>query len=169
MATKLLLVEDVEDLGRSGDIVNVRPGYARNFLLPQGFAVIADRSALRMQARLQEERRKKAILDKEAAEGQKNALEGIVIETIVKVDHEGHMYGSVSVVDVMHLLEEQAKITLEKRAILLKHPIKELGVHEIKVKLKEGVAASFTLKIVPEEVRGSTAEPAKQEAPEKGI
>ena len=64
MATKLLLIEDVEEIGRSGDIVNVKPGFARNFLLPRGFGVVADKAALRMQARLKEEREKKAIVEK---------------------------------------------------------------------------------------------------------
>lgn len=154
MANKLLLIQDVEDLGRSGDIVNVRPGYARNFLLPRGFAIVADRSALRMQARLQEERQKKAIEDKREAEEQKNALEGITVETIVKVDHDGHMYGSVSTTDIVHLLEQQANITLEKRSIQLKHALKEIGVHTINVKLNEGIQGAFTLKIIPEEGKG---------------
>ncbi len=154
MANKLLLLDDVDDLGRSGDVVNVRPGYARNFLLPRGLAVIANKGALRMQERLQEERRKKAIEEKNEAEQQKTTLDSVTIQTIVKVDHEGHMYGSVSALDVVHLLQEQTNITLEKRYIQLKHAIKEIGVHTINVKLKEGVTASFTLKIIPEESEG---------------
>ncbi len=150
MANKLLLIEDVEDLGRSGDIVNVRPGYARNFLLPRSLAVVANKSALRMQVRLQEERKKKAIVEKEEAENQKSVLDGITLETIVKVDHEGHMYGSVSTSDIVQLLNDQKGLVVEKRSILLKHALKETGVHTISVKLKEGVAAAFTLKIIPE-------------------
>lgn len=150
MATKLLLIEDVEDLGRSGDLVSVRPGYARNFLLPRGFAVIADKSALRSQVRLQEERQKQAVQDKAESEKAANAVEGVTLMTIVKVDHDGHMYGSVTSHDIVNLLQNQVNIVLEKRAIALKHPIKETGVHQIAVKLKEGVTASFTLKVVPE-------------------
>lgn len=154
MANKLLLIEDVEDLGRSGDIVNVRPGYARNYLLPRGYALVADKSALRMQARLQEERRKKAIEDKKEAEAHKTAIDAVILETIVKVDHEGKMYGSVSAGDIVHLLENQANIKVEKRSIQLKHALKEVGVHQIHVKLKEGITADFTLKIIPEEGKG---------------
>lgn len=150
MATKLLLIEDVEDLGRSGDVVSVRPGFARNFLLPRGFAVIADKGALRIQARLQEERLKKAAIDKEESEKTAKAIEGITLMTIVKVDHDGHMYGSVSSHDIVNLLQSQANIGVEKRSIALKHAIKETGVHEIPVKLKEGVTAAFTLKVIPE-------------------
>ena len=104
MANKLLLLEDVEALGRSGDIVGVKPGYARNFLLPQGLAIIADKRALRMQARLQEERRNRAIVDRKESEELAAKLEGQNLTTIVKVDHDGHMYGSVNVADVADLL-----------------------------------------------------------------
>jgi len=148
--TKLLLIEDVEGLGRSGDIVAVRPGFARNFLLPQQMALLADKSALRMQARLQEERRKKAIHDKKEADELAIQIEGKVLTKIVKVDHDGHMYGSVSAVDVVHLFEEQANLSVEKRCLQLKHALKETGVFPLQVKLKEDVTASFTLKIVPE-------------------
>lgn len=151
MANKLLLVEDVENLGRSGDIVNVRPGFARNFLMPRGLAVIADKSAIKMQARLQEQRKLQALEDRKAAEGSAAQLEGVTLTTIVKVDQEGHMYGSVSSQDISHLLKEQTGLDLDKRHMALKHAIKEIGVHTINVKLKEGVTASFTLKIVPEE------------------
>ena len=150
MANKLLLIEDVEALGRSGDIVGVKPGYARNFLLPQGLAVVADKRALRMQTRLQEERKKRAIIDSKDSEELALKIEGQNLTTIVKVDHEGHMYGSVSAGDVADLLQQQVSIVLEKRAIQLKHTIKEVGVHTIHVKLKEGVQASFTLTIEPE-------------------
>lgn len=162
MATKLLLIEDVEDLGRSGEIVSVRPGFARNYLLPQGFAVVADKRALRMQAELQAKRAKKAEVDKIESESTANSLNGIIVTAVVKVDHEGHMYGSVSSHDIVELLQNQANVALEKRFVALKHAIKETGVHEIQVKLKEGVKSSFTLKIVPEEA--AEAEAKQQQA-----
>lgn len=151
MAIKLLLVEDVEDLGRSGDIVNVKPGFARNYILPRKMGIIADQNALKRQARLQEERQKKALQDREEAEKTAGNLVEVVLEVTVKVDHEGHMYGSVSALDIVHLLKEQQNIELEKRAISLKHPIREVGVHKIAIKLKEGVTSEVTLKIVPED------------------
>lgn len=155
MANKLLLLDDVDSLGRTGDIVSVKPGYARNFLLPQGLAVIADKHALRMQTRLQEERRQRAVVDRKDAEEIASKLENVTISTVVKVDHDGHMYGSVSAGDIVRLLEEQVKVTLEKRSIHLKHAIKETGVHPIEVRLKEGITSSFTLKIMSEEVNES--------------
>lgn len=156
MAAKLLLVEDVEDLGRSGEIVSVKPGFARNFLLPRGFAVVADKGTVRMQARLQKEREERAAQDKAEALQSAEQLSGVTLSTIVKVDHEGHMYGSVNTHDIVELLKSQANIDLEKRAIHLKHPIKEVGVHTIPVKLKEGVTASLTLKVMSEEEQQTT-------------
>lgn len=151
MATKLLLIEDVEEIGRSGDIVNVRPGFARNFLLPRGLGVVADKGALRMQARLKDEREKKAIIEKQEAEKTASVIDGITLIKIVKVDQEGHMYGSVSAHDVAEMLQAQSNIALEKRNIGLKHAVKETGSHKITIKLKEGVSAHITLKVVSEE------------------
>ncbi len=151
--SKLLLIQDVEDLGRSGDIVSVKPGFARNFLLPQKLAVIASANALKMQIRLQDERQKKAEHDKQESEQIAASMEGLTVETTVKVDHEGHMYGSVSAGDIAELIQAQAGLTLEKRSIQLKHAIKEVGVFEIPVKLKEGIASKVTVKVTPEEVQ----------------
>jgi len=151
MANQLLLIKDVASLGRSGEVVNVKPGYARNFLLPQGLAIIATKQTLRMQERLQKERRERAIIEKKEAEAVASALTGVAVSTVVKVDHEGHMYGSVSAHDIVHLLLAQANITIEKSDVALKHPIKKLGSHEIHLKLKEGVTTSVMLEVIPED------------------
>jgi len=160
MAAKLLLIEDVEDLGRSGDVVSVKPGFARNFLLPRGFAVAADKNALRMQARLKEAREAQAASDKAEAEKSAEQLSSVVLSTIVKVDHDGRMYGSVTAHDIAELLQSQANLTVEKRSIVLKHAIKALGIHKINVKLKEGITAVFTLKVMSEEGQFADEEPA---------
>jgi large subunit ribosomal protein L9 len=151
MATKLLLIEDVESLGRSGDIVNVRPGFARNYLLPKGLGVIADKQALRRQERLVEARLKKAAEDEKEAKAIASRIGGVTLATVVKVDQEGHMYGSVTAHEIIELLKENSQVELEKKCIQLKHPIKTTGVHDIQVKLKEGVECSFHLKVMSEE------------------
>lgn len=151
MSNKLLLIHDVEHVGRSGEIVSVRPGYARNFLIPQGLAVVADKRALNMQKKLQAERAKKAAAEKAESEAIKARLEGLVLETVVKVDHEGQMYGSVNAQDVQHMIEKETSIHLEKRAIQLKSPIKNVGTHVISIRLKEGVVVeNLTLKVMAE-------------------
>jgi large subunit ribosomal protein L9 len=150
MATKLLLLEDVGNW-RSGEIINVKPGYARNYLIPKKLAVPANRAVLNLQKRLQETRQQKALVDKTEAEEVANRLQGVVLISIVKVDHEGHMYGSVNVADIIQLLEEQQQVTMDKKSIPLKHAIKAIGIHEIPIKLKEGITASFHLKVITEE------------------
>ena len=150
MATKLLLVDDVEHVGRSGDIVSVKSGFARNFLLPKGFAVTADKRALNMQAKLQEERLKRAAEDRKDAELIAKKFEGVTITTKVKVDEEGHMYGSVTQLDVIHLVEKELGLVLEKKSVDLKHPIKKLGTLTIPLKFKEEVECEFTLNVISE-------------------
>ncbi len=151
MATKLLLVQDVDDLGRSGDVVSVKPGFARNYLIPHGFAKVADKRTLRMQARLQQERAVRAAEDRREAETQATQLADIQLTTIVKVDQEGNMYGSVSAHDIMKLLAEQAKVEVEKKSVQLKHAIKELGIHRVSLRLKEGVEATIVVKVMTED------------------
>lgn len=155
MKQQYLLLEDVEDVGRSGEIINAKPGFARNYLIPQQKAIPATAHALRMQARLQEERAKKAAVDKTEAEETAKKLEGMTLKIVVKVDPEGHMYGSVGSTDIVHLFEQEG-IKLDKKNIVIpsKH-IKELGVHQMTLKLKEGVTCGYTLHVV-------------SDAPEKG-
>lgn len=151
MATRLLLLKDVDTLGRSGDIVNVRPGYARNFLLPQGMAVIASAGTLRMQENLQKKRQEQASADRQESEQLAARIEEAIITKVVKVDPEGHMYGSVTVADIQELLQQETGIELERRVFQVKHAIKSTGVHQILVRLKEGVTATFNLKVMSEE------------------
>lgn len=149
--SKLLLLKDVESLGRSGDIVSVRKGYARNLLIPTKSAVVADANAIRKQTKLQEERKLQAANDLRESEELALKMVGIEVTKSVKVDHDGHMYGSVTAADIVDLILEQHKIQLEKRSIQIKHPIKEVGVFELPIKLKEGVTSSVTVKVTAEE------------------
>ena len=146
MQNQLLLLEDVAHLGRSGDLVTVKPGYARNFLIPQKKAVVADKFALRLQARLMEERKKQAELDRVEAENYASRIAALEFTIEVKVDPDGKLYGSVGTVDIVKLLEKEG-ITIEKSQVVLAHPIKVLGVYKIDLKLKEGVTASFSLQV----------------------
>ncbi|MGM0440306.1 MAG: 50S ribosomal protein L9 [Chlamydiota bacterium] len=147
--SQVLLLEDIAKLGNKGAVVSVKPGYARNFLFPQGKAVIANEKAKRMQMRLQEERAKQAADDKEQAELIKSRVEGITISTIVKVDPIGHLYGSVKAADIVQLLDQEG-ITVDKHEVVLPKPIKSVGTHEISLNLKEGVVANFKMEVLPE-------------------
>lgn len=149
MKQQLLLLEDVDGLGRSGDVVTAKPGFIRNFLLPQQMAVIADKRTLKMQARLKAEREKRALVDRKEAEGVAEQIKDLVIVTEVKVDPDGKMYGSVTSLDIARLLQGKG-YQLERKNVLILQPLKTLGTHTVSLRLKEGVPASFKLEIQPE-------------------
>lgn len=170
MKQQLLLLEDVDGLGRKGEVVSAKPGYVRNFLLPRGVAIVASPNTLRKQERLRDEREKQAVVDRQESEFLVQKLEGLTLEIKVKVDPEGHMYGSVSAMDVMHLFESHG-FPIEKKYIQLTRPIKETGVHKISLKLKEGIPATCQLTIIPEGIVATgieaVAAPIPAEAPEE--
>jgi large subunit ribosomal protein L9 len=163
MGNQLLLIEDVDDLGRSGDVVSVKPGFARNFLLPQKKAVVADTYTLRLQAKLKAEREERAKVDRADAEAMASKIEGLVLSVEVKVDPDGHMYGSVAALDIVRLLENEGH-QVERKNVVLVHPIKTLGTHPIHLKLKEGIPALITLNIVSE---GYVPPPVHEEPPQE--
>lgn len=148
--TKLLLAEDVDHLGRKGQVVTVKPGYAR-YLVPKGWAFVATPYTLKLQQRFQEDREKRAIVEKKESEEHAVVLNDLTVKTLVKVDHDGHMYGSVSSHDIAHLVEAASNVAIDKRAIYLKHPLRTIGEHKVTVKLKEGVQAVVTVIIEAEE------------------
>ena len=151
MKQQLLLLEDVDSLGRKGEIVSAKPGYVRNFLLPRGLAAVATTNVLRKQAALRKEREQQAIVDRKESDELAKRLEGVSLEITVKVDPEGRMYGSVTIADIVNLFAEK-ELTIEKKFIQLTRPIKETGKHQISLKLKEDVLSECTLSIIPEGV-----------------
>jgi large subunit ribosomal protein L9 len=149
MANKLLLLQDVEDLGRSGDLVNVRPGYARNFLVPQKKAVVADKNTIRLQEKLQMERAKKTEEEKVLARTTADALQGREFTIHAKMDPDGQLFGSVTIIDLVKLIQKQ-DFKVEKRHILLAAPIKAKGSYPLVIKFDEGILAEVTVHILPE-------------------
>ena len=144
-----LLLSDVDGLGLKGEVITARPGYVRNFLLPQELVVRATVHTLRKQEKLRQERAAQALIDSKEAEALALQLGTTELLVTVKVDPEGHMYGSVSALDVAQLLKDQG-VEVERRYIQLPRPIKATGVHRISFKLKEGIPASCQLTIAPE-------------------
>ncbi len=144
-----MLVADVDDVGRSGDLVEVKPGFARNYIVPQGKGVVADKFTLKMQKQLQEERAKRAAVDRASSEQLASQINGLSLETTVKVDPEGHMYGSVKAADIVEILAG-AGVEIEKRFVRLHQPIRKTGEHEVPLRLKEEVTCSFKLTVHPD-------------------
>lgn len=141
---QLLLIEDVDGLGRSGDVVTAKPGFIRNFLLPKKMAVVADNHTIKMREKLQEERSKRAVVDRNEAEAIAKKISEKLFEIEVKVDPDGHMYGSVTSTDLVELLEKEG-IVVEKKNFLMGLAIKTLGEHVVKMRLKEETLAELTL------------------------
>lgn len=168
MKNQLLLLEDLANVGRKGDLVKVKPGFARNYLIPQKKAIIADRSVIKIQARLKEERSKQAIQDKKEAEETKAKLEHLLITHIVKVDPDGHMYGSVSAKHIVDLLAQEG-IEISRRMVSIDQSIKKIGIYTVQLKLKEGVEAHFNLKIEPDSESGLRIREAEKRVEEPEI
>ncbi len=150
-SNKLLLLEDVINLGRKGELVKAKPGFIRNFLLPKKKAVLADKRMIRLQQKLKEERAKQAALDKKESEALAARVKGKTMTIRVKADREGHLYGSVTAADIVKFLEKEESILCERRSVLLSKPIKMVGNFEIRLCLKEEVSAYFFLKVVSED------------------
>ncbi len=151
MKYQLLLLEDVINHGRKGEIVFVAPGYARNFLLPQGKAILASYATVKTQNKLKEERDSQAKLDRQVSEKIAEELKGKLFTTITKVDTDGHMYGSVSAKDVAEIIFNEG-IHIEKKHVVLHLPIKALGKHSISIKLPEGIMVTISLEIKPDRI-----------------
>lgn len=163
---KLLLLQDVDDLGKSGEVVSVKAGYARNFLIPNNFGIIADPNTLKMQEKLRKERAIKALEEKKEAEELAKIIEPMALSITVKVDPEGKMYGSVGPQDILDLFEKH-NIKLTKKNIGIKKHIKEAGTIEIPIKLKEGVETKVSLQIIPEKIEKPKEEKKEEKREEK--
>ena len=147
---KLILREDIRGLGDAGDVVSVKPGYARNFLVPHGKATVAS------EARIQElEHHRRAIAEKVAKDlkdlrATKDRLEQLELQVAAKAGEEGRLFGSVTVIQVAELLAEKG-YAVDRRKIQLGDSIKELGEHSVPVQLHRDVTATVKLIVTAEE------------------
>lgn len=147
---QLLLKDDVEKLGVRGELVKVRPGYGRNFLLPRGLAVQATPGNVK-----QIELQRRALLKKEATErdaatGQADLLKELTLEFARKVGEHGMLYGSVTSMDIAEAFAAKG-FEIDRRKIQLKDPIKEPGEYEVPIKLHREVATSIKLVVKNED------------------
>jgi large subunit ribosomal protein L9 len=148
---EVILREDVQHLGAMGEVVKVKPGYARNFLLPRGMAVEASRRNL---AALDHERALigvKRERERKAARSEADKLDGLVIEILARAGEEDRLYGSVTNLDIAQHLSERG-VKVDRRRIDLDDPIKRLGTYRIVVGIAHDVKATITVKVLPEAV-----------------
>ena len=147
---EIILNESISSLGRAGDIVKVADGYARNYLLPKGKAILADKKNKALM-----ERRINAILaraakQREEFEALANRLEAMDIEIPVRVGEEGKLYGSVTSMDIARVVQENG-YEIDRKKIQLPEAIKAVGEYEVPVRLAPEVTATLKVKVVPEE------------------
>ena len=149
---KLILRETVASLGQAGEVVNVKPGYARNYLLPQGLAYTASGANIQRieeEAGRREERTRRDYLE---ANRQASQLEGLTVSVSARAGSEGQLFGSVNARDVWDLVQESdIDFELDKRAVLLAEPIKALGEHLVPVRLQSGVETEIRVVVEAEE------------------
>ena len=145
---KLILTNEVAGLGSAGDVIEVKNGYARNYLIPQGFAVAWTRGGEKQVASIRAARDARAIHDHEEAVALKDALESNKVKLSVKAGKEGRLFGSVKTADVADAVKAAGLGELDKRKIHITAPIKAVGDHEATVRLRDDLTAVITLQVV---------------------
>jgi large subunit ribosomal protein L9 len=147
---QVILMEDVRGIGRRGDVVRVKPGYARNYLIPQGRGLMATPANMRYY----EEQKKKIDLrhhqERESAEARAAELVGVAIKIAKRVADSETLYGSVTATDIADALAEKG-IEVDKRRLALEGGIKTLGEHAIQIELHPEVVAEVKVTVVAEE------------------
>jgi large subunit ribosomal protein L9 len=146
---EIILREDVNNLGKTGDVVNVKDGYARNFLLPQGLAYPATTANKQRIVREADRIAAQRAAERTSAETDATRLASVQLSFAVKVGEEDKLYGSVTASDIQRRLEEQG-IKLDKRRIDLPQPLHELGEFRVGIKLHPDVRPEITVTVVRE-------------------
>lgn len=146
---KLILTSDVPPLGKKGDVVDVADGYARNFLLPKKKAVKATEGAIRTAEALRRAREEAERQAKDEAERIATQLVGTRVVIAAQAGDEGKLYGSVGVADIVEGIKKFTGVELDRKAIHLENPIREIGLHDVQVVLHPEVQFPITLDVIP--------------------
>jgi len=146
---EVILIKDVPKLGKAGDVVKVKDGYARNYLIPKGLAILANQKTIKAL-----ENQRKIILAKAERERKKleslaEKLEGISLTVYRKTVEGDRIFGSVSLIDIVNMLKEKG-IEIEKSQVLLEEPIKKLGTFEVPIKLSSDKIVNIKVEVLEE-------------------
>ncbi len=145
----ILLIKDVDKLGREGDIVTVADGYARNYLIPRKIAMTASAQAVKLQKKIRAERIAREAAEQRDFEELAERLSNVSVTIPVKVGEDEQLYGSVTGQDIAELLKEEG-FAIDRKKIVLENPIRALGVYAIEIRLHPEVAATVKLWVVKE-------------------
>lgn len=158
--TKILLREDIENLGGRGEVVKVKAGYARNYLLPQGLATLATKGNVKQIEQERASLLKKAAVEKATAEAQAEQMGNIALSFERRAGESGQLFGSVTSMDIAEAIQAKG-YEIDRRKIVLKDAIKETGEYTVSVKLHREVSIDIPVTVTAE---GAVAEP-KAETP----
>lgn len=147
---KVILQSDVESLGKAGQIVNVKDGFARNYLIPRKLAVVADEKNVRVFEHLKRQTEDRIRKIKKQAESLKEKIESLTLTIPCKVGEEGKLFGSVTNIQIAEALKAHG-IEVDRKKIILDKPIKLLGDYEAEIKLEGDVSAKIRFTLVKEE------------------
>lgn len=155
---KVILKQAVPKLGKEGQVVNVKDGYARNFLFPHGMAILADKSQMEVLARRNAKVAQGLADTKAAAEATKEKIDGAVVNVGQKVGRDGvRLFGAVTSQDVADAVKEQLKVEVDKKGVLLIQPIKRLGVHDVELDIHRQVVIHIKVNVFDQEHPESAA------------
>lgn len=145
---KVILTHEVTGLGAAGDVVEVKNGYARNYLVPQGFATPWTRGGEKQVEQIKSARAARALHSLEDAQALKASLESTKVKLAVKAGVGGRLFGSVKTSDVAAAVEAAGLGSVDKRKVTITSPIKSVGDHEAVVRLHDELSATITLQVV---------------------
>jgi len=144
---KVILIEDVKSIGSIGDVVQVKPGYARNFLFPKNLARLATEANQKAIEEIKKKKEQALTREKKAAEGLKQKLSLVSCTISVEAGDDDKLFGSVTTQDIASAFEEEG-FSIDKRKIVLEEPIKKLGIYNVAVKLHPEVSGEIKVWVV---------------------
>jgi large subunit ribosomal protein L9 len=147
---RVVLRDDVENIGRKGDLIEVTDGFARNYLVPRGLAMKATKGVVQQAEAMRRNREARDARDREAAQALADQLSGQRIQLRARAGEGGRLFGSVTSTDVVDAVRAQTGVELDRRKTQLAEPLKELGAVEVPVKLHSDVEVTITVDVVPE-------------------
>jgi len=145
---KLILTHDVSGLGAPGDVVEVKDGYGRNYLLPNNLATAWTKGGEKQVASIKRARQVREVRDVESAQQIKSALEALSVKVPARAGDSGRLFGAVTVTDVVEAITAAGGPSVDKRKISIVNPIKTLGAHQVEVRVHEEALASVTINVV---------------------
>lgn len=145
---KVILTNEVSGLGSAGDVVEVKNGYARNYLVPQGFAVHWTKGGEKQVEQIRKAREARELQTAEQAKALKASLENALVKITVKAGADGRLFGSVRPADVADAVKTQGIGEIDKRKVEFPTPVKTTGNHGVTVRLSEDVVANVTIQVI---------------------